>query len=182
MLEKIVSFRDGNAVFYSSNISTLFGDFKVVLDYSGKIVRISLPEDEEEAWQAIKSSNIYLYIKKVIFKVEKQLNLYFEGDSSMLSIPYSLATKYEDAKILEFVLKTEYAKVYTLEQIHKNFKERTQLEVLKILEENPLPFIIPTYRISDLTKFGKIGEAERNLFEIERANMREIKEKQFLLT
>ena len=168
----IVSFRIDNLIFYYSEIDSLIGKIYLLLDYSGKLVKISSSKLFEDI-SVYKPRIVFRYpsIISNVYKISKQINLYLEGKLESFSIPYKIELEKLQVFTLEFILNnTKYSRVYTSSDIFSLMDKKNLIEI-EIIEQsvlnNPLPFVIPTHRILGIKKAESQMKLDEYLLNLE---------------
>ena len=125
-------------------------------DYA--VLSISFVDKEE-------SSNENLLSKRI----KKELELYFKGELESFSF-YNYLLSGLEAKILEIVSHIPYGEVMTYKEIAKKMgNAEMEKVVMKVLEENPAPILLPCHRvIKDANDIGTyVGSMEQKKYLLE---------------
>ena len=127
-------------------------------DYA--VLSISFVDKEE-------SSNENLLSKRI----KKELELYFKGELESFSF-YNYLLSGLEAKILEIVSHIPYGEVMTYKEIAKKMGNAgMEKVVMKVLEENPAPILLPCHRVikdsNDIGTYVGSMEQKKYLLELE---------------
>lgn len=108
-------------------------------------------------------------------RIKKELELYFQGKLESFSF-YNYLLSGLEAKILEIVSHIPYGEVMTYKEIARKMgNAEMEKVVMKVLEENPAPILLPCHRvIKDENDIGTyVGNKERKeyLLKLEQKNI-----------